>query len=119
MWNDQKDYQTSEREAAQVYTTSEREAAQAYNTSEREAAQDWNYNMWQEQNAYDSPEAQRQRLVDAGYNPLMLGSGAFGSSSPVSGSSGSSVSGGSSSGASVGMPEMQPDSFVPDFAAVQ
>ena len=118
VWNDQKHYQTAEREAAQEYTTAEREAAQAYNTSEREAAQDWNYNMWQEQNAYDSPEAQRQRLVDAGYNPLLLGSGAFGSSSPVSGSSGSSISGGNSSGASVGMPEMQPESFVPDFVSM-
>lgn len=34
---------------------------------------DFNYNMWQEQLEYDSPAAQRQRLIEAGYNPIMLG----------------------------------------------
>lgn len=30
------------------------------------------YNMWQENNAYNTPSAQKQRLIDAGYNPNMF-----------------------------------------------
>ena len=40
---------------------------------------DWNYRMWKEQNAYNSPEAQMQRLKDAGLNPhLLYGQGVAG-----------------------------------------
>lgn len=46
--------------------------------------EDMNFNAEQAQIAreWDAPEAQRQRLIDAGINPLMLG-GSFSSSSPV------------------------------------
>lgn len=33
----------------------------------------WNYEMWQKQNEYNSPEAQVQRMRDAGLNPLYFG----------------------------------------------
>lgn len=33
----------------------------------------WNYQMWQETNAYNSPAEQRQRLIDAGLNPIYFG----------------------------------------------
>lgn len=40
-----------------------------FQTEEREAAQEWNYSMWQEQNEYNSPEQQYNRLIAAGMNP--------------------------------------------------
>ena len=33
----------------------------------------WNYEMWQKENEYNTPEAQVQRLRDAGLNPLYYG----------------------------------------------
>lgn len=33
----------------------------------------WNYEMWQKENEYNSPEAQVQRMRDAGLNPLFYG----------------------------------------------
>lgn len=33
----------------------------------------WNLNMWNEQNRYNTPAAQRQRLEDAGLNPIFYG----------------------------------------------
>lgn len=50
------------------------------------------YNMWKENNAYNTPEAQKQRLIDAGYNPNMFEASSNTSSSPAQ---------------TVDMPEMQ------------
>lgn len=33
----------------------------------------WNKQMWQEQNEYNSPESQKERLADAGLNPMYYG----------------------------------------------
>lgn len=56
-----------------------------YQTAEREATQQFNIDMWNMNNAYNSPQAQKQRLIDAGINPnAMFGTGASpGSSSAV------------------------------------
>ncbi|QCS35914.1 minor capsid protein [Capybara microvirus Cap1_SP_45] len=35
--------------------------------------QDWNLNMWNKQNEYNTASAQKQRLIDAGMNPLFYG----------------------------------------------
>lgn len=80
MWEDQKNYNTAEREAAQEY-----------NTSEREAAQNWNFNQWQAQNEYNTPSAMMSRLQAAGINPNAI-VGMLGGSvaSNVVGSSGAS-----------------------------
>lgn len=41
---------------------------------------EWDYRMWKENNAYNSPQAQKQRLQDAGFNPaLALTNGAMSS----------------------------------------
>ena len=41
------------------------------------------YNMWKENNAYNTPEAQKQRLIDAGYNPNMFEASSNTSSAPA------------------------------------
>lgn len=43
-----------------------------YQTSEREAAQQWNLEQWNRENEYNSPAAQLQRAAEAGMNPNML-----------------------------------------------
>ena len=60
--------------------------ANAANASMDKATRDWQsmenltafqrqHKMWEEQNAYNTPSAQRQRLQEAGYNPWISGSG--------------------------------------------
>lgn len=55
----------------------------------------WQWDMWNAQNAYNTPAAQRQRLIDAGYNPaLAYNSGsAGGSAGSMSAKQGSGSSG--------------------------
>uniref|UniRef100_A0AAU8AUB7 DNA pilot protein n=1 Tax=Dulem virus 96 TaxID=3145807 RepID=A0AAU8AUB7_9VIRU len=44
-------------------------------------ANQWQWDMWNAQNAYNTPAAMRQRLIDAGYNPsLMYGNASSGGS---------------------------------------
>lgn len=50
------------------------------------------YQMWQKNNEYNTPEAQKQRLIDAGYNPNMFEASSNTSSAPAQ---------------TVDMPEMQ------------
>ena len=50
------------------------------------------YDMWKANNEYNTPEAQKQRLIDAGYNPNMFESSSNTSSAPAQ---------------TVDMPEMQ------------
>lgn len=66
--------------------------SQLYNTAERLDQNAWNLEMWHKQNEYDSPQAQKQRLLDAGINPVLIGTSAVAQSSPISGASASSVS---------------------------
>ena len=78
---------------------------------ERMAMQQRNFQerMWHNENAYNTPSAQRQRLQEAGLNPyLMMNGGSAGTSQSVG--TGSSAS---SSGPAV----MQP--FQADFSGVQ
>lgn len=53
------------------YNLKLQQQAQQYNTSERLATQAYNEQMWDKQNAYNTPSAQRSRLEAAGYNPYM------------------------------------------------
>ncbi len=41
------------------------------------------YQMWQKNNEYNTPEAQKQRLIDAGYNPNMFEASSNVSSAPA------------------------------------
>lgn len=43
------------------------------NRNNQEYQNQWNLNMWNEQNRYNTPAAQRQRLEDAGLNPIFYG----------------------------------------------
>lgn len=49
-----------------------RETNQANRENQR-YQNEWNLNMWNAQNEYNSPDAQRQRLEDAGLNPIFYG----------------------------------------------
>lgn len=47
------------------------------NKKENKRAREYNYGLWQEENAYNDPSAQMERLKNAGLNPnLVYGSGA-------------------------------------------
>lgn len=50
------------------------------------ANQAWNEEMWNKQNEYNTPAAQAQRMLDAGFNPYLsdIDTGSAGSVSPVS-----------------------------------
>lgn len=53
-----------------------REIADSVNQTNKEINQsqlDYNWQMWHAQNDYNNPAAQRQRLVDAGLNPIYYG----------------------------------------------
>ena len=67
--HDAQEFTREEREAMQDYQTNERLASQGYNTREREAVQDWELEMWNKNNAYNSPAEQLARLRAAGVNP--------------------------------------------------
>lgn len=43
------------------------------NRQNQEYQNEWNLNMWNRQNEYNDPSAQRQRLEDAGLNPIFYG----------------------------------------------
>ena len=46
-----------------------------WQSAENRSAEAWQEKMWNLQNAYNTPSAQRQRLQEAGYNPWISGSG--------------------------------------------
>ena len=50
------------------------------------AQQQWNEEMWNKQNAYNTPAAQAERMIDAGFNPYLqnIDTGSASSVSPVS-----------------------------------
>lgn len=51
-----------------------REAALSrdWQTSERDAQNQWNLDQWNRENEYNTPEAQRQRMEAAGFNPYNM-----------------------------------------------
>lgn len=100
----QNDFNAREAEKTRDFNSAEAEKQRDWSTSEREATQDWNLAQWERENEYNSPEAQMQRMLDAGINPNsainQLSNVASGSVRSSAGS-GSSASGPSAS--SVGM----------------
>lgn len=92
MANDANELQYRMFQQSQEYNTHEREMAELYNTSEREAAQQFNLDMWNKQNAYNSPAAQAARLRAAGVNPYAVLNGQQGTAGQVQSSSPASVS---------------------------
>lgn len=64
-----------------------------WQTAEREASQQWQLEQWNRENEYNSPEAQKARLLAAGYSPLaLLNNGDLGSAAAVSAPSDPSAS---------------------------
>lgn len=58
-------------------------------------ANQWQWDMWNAQNEYNTPAAQRERLEAAGYNPMLMnsaGSTAAGNAGSMTAKSGSGVS---------------------------
>lgn len=58
-------------------------------------ANQWQWDMWNEQNEYNTPAAQRARLEAAGYNPMLMntvGSSASGTAGSMTAKSGSGIS---------------------------
>lgn len=92
MANDANELQYRMFQQSQEYNTHEREMAELYNTSEREASQQFNLDMWNKQNAYNSPAAQAARLRAAGVNPYAVLNGQQGTAGQVQSSSPASVS---------------------------
>lgn len=52
-----------------------------FQTSEREAAQQWNLEQWERENEYNSPAAQMERMAAAGINPAAAAQAIAGGSS--------------------------------------
>lgn len=106
--NENNQFSAEQAQLQRDWSAGEAQLARDFSTSERESQQAWQEKIIAEQNEYNSPKAQIQRLAEAGVSPLTL-SGAASSASPSgvpSGSSspipsGASASAGSSHG---GMP---------------
>lgn len=81
----------------------------AFNADQAQLARDFQLDMWNRQNAYNSPEAQKQRMLQAGLNPLSL-SGL--SSQPVQ----SSVPSSSQASAAAAIPMQQAQLTAPHLA---
>ena len=62
-----------------------------FNAAEAQKARDFQLEMWNRQNEYNSPSAQRQRLAAAGYNPFMAQTDAGSASSAGSTSAASAA----------------------------
>ena len=100
---------------AQDYNSREASINRVFNTAERQAAQQFTEDMWNKNNAYNTPSAQLDRLRAAGLNPLsatMQNSNAqmVGASPQASGTAASSPSG------SVGISNVPTFGFASDFA---
>jgi hypothetical protein len=89
-------FQEDMQKAQMDFANEQRELTQQYNTSEREATQDFNLQMYNLNNAYNSPQAQMQRAMQAGINPNSF-------AQSINGGQSQSVT---SSPQSVGMPGM-------------
>lgn len=67
--NRQMHFQEDMQKSQMEFANEQRELTQQYNTSEREATQQFNLDMYNMNNAYNSPQAQMQRAMEAGINP--------------------------------------------------
>lgn len=105
-------WQSSENQLNRAFTERMQEDAQSFNRYEAQKARQFERDFWKEQfdaeNAYNTPEAQMQRLIQAGINPAAVfgqgtNSSAMGASPSASPSSSSQSSFGSApSGSSAG-----------------
>lgn len=87
-------FQTSEREAAEAFNSSEAQIARQFNAGEAQKARDFELQMFNLENEYNSPAAQLQRMMAAGFMPR----NGFDS---IAASAGSPASAGSASPASI------------------
>ena len=100
----QNDFNAKEAEKQRDFNSAEAEKQRDWSTSEREATQSWNLQQWHRENEYNSPQAQMQRMLDAGINPnsaINQLSNVAGGSVRSSAGSGAAASGAAAS--SVGM----------------
>lgn len=79
------------------YNEEQAEKNREFQTSEREAAQQWNLEQWNRENEYNSPAEQMKRAMAAGINPNAVAAGIGGAGSQsgtvrTSGQSGDSAS---------------------------
>ena len=58
---------------AERFNREEAEKQRTWNENMADKQNAWNYRLWQEALDYDAPAAQKQRLLDAGLNPLYYG----------------------------------------------
>lgn len=88
----QQTFNRQEREATQIFNAEQSQLARDFNASEAAKQRAWEEQMFDKENAYNSPAAQMQRLIDAGINPMTftgenaiasVGSGASAASSPA------------------------------------
>ena len=56
----------------QEFNSEQAQLNRDFQTSEREAAQDFNLNMWNLNNEYNSPVEQMKRAKEAGVNPASI-----------------------------------------------
>lgn len=58
---------------AEKFNREEAEKQRTWNENMADKQNAWNYRLWQEALEYDKPENQKQRLLEAGLNPLYFG----------------------------------------------
>ena len=58
---------------AEKFNREEAEKQRTWNENMADKQNAWNYRLWQEALEYDNPASQKQRLLDAGLNPLYFG----------------------------------------------
>ena len=75
----------------QSYTRSNMAKQNQYNMAMQKDAQAYNTEMWNKTNEYNDPKNSRQRLVNAGLNPIAVGQMNGNTSVAASGGSGSTV----------------------------
>lgn len=99
---EQMDFNAIEAQKQRKWQTEEAIAARGFDRGERLEQQKWQEYMIDKQNEYNSPSAQLQRLMDAGFSPATFDGNVSDSASPTGVPSGSSV--GVPNGASASAP---------------
>lgn len=96
------------------------EAAKArqWQSDESQLSRDWELDMWNRNNEYNDPSAQRARLEAAGYNPNALVGSTGSYQSAVSQVPGSSVASAGPSASSSSAPQQIAPQFQADFSSV-
>lgn len=91
--HDQQTFNRNERYETQMFNSNQAQLARDFNASEAAKQRAWEEQMFERENEYNSPQAQMQRLIDAGINPMTFtGENAIASASPGSSASGPSAS---------------------------